>query len=53
MKDNFRCIYIDMPASVKGFVAYNPAEDYYTIYVNADILSGNSTKLLSRVKSYQ
>lgn len=35
MKDNFRCICIDMPTSVKGTVAYDSVEDFYTIYINA------------------
>lgn len=35
MKDNFRCICVDMPTSVKGAVAYDPADDFYTIYINA------------------
>lgn len=35
MRDNFRCICIDMPTSVKGTVAYDPVDDYYTIYINA------------------
>ncbi len=35
MCDNIRCICIDMPFSVKGTVAYDPVDDYYTIYINS------------------
>lgn len=35
MKDNFRFVCIDMPTSVKGTAVYDPAEDFYTIYINA------------------
>lgn len=33
--DNFRTIVLDIPLSIKGTVGYDPAEDYYTLYINA------------------
>lgn len=33
--DNVRTVIVDMPLSVKGNVAYDPADDFYTIYINA------------------
>ncbi|RHR72594.1 hypothetical protein DWW50_09775 [Eubacterium sp. AF15-50] len=33
--DNFRVLFVDMPISIKGFVGYDPADDYYTIYINS------------------
>lgn len=32
--ENFRTIIIDMPFSIKGTVGYDPADDFYTIYIN-------------------
>ena len=32
--DNFRVLFIDLPTSIKGFVGYDPADDFYTIYIN-------------------
>lgn len=31
---NFRTIILDMPLSVKATVGYDPAEDFYTVYIN-------------------
>ncbi len=33
--DNINIIYMNMPCKIKGYVAYNTADDYYTIVLNS------------------
>lgn len=33
--NNYHTIYQNLPAKIKGYVAYNPTEDYYTIVLNS------------------
>lgn len=33
--DNFITVYQNLPCKIKGYVAYKPDEDYYTIVLNS------------------
>ncbi len=44
--DNYRILYQDLPYKIKGYVAYKPDEDFYTIILNSRMSYQQNIKTL-------